>query len=72
MWTRGDVFIHWNKNSEKAAVAVIGHVKDFAAYEAKDVFAYFQLERVETNGDKMSENDARALFPQLDDLKYRP
>ena len=49
-------------------VAVIGYVHDFSAYEWHNTASD---EDCANHGDKISENQARRLFPELEILSYR-
>lgn len=54
----------------KPVVATIGWIHDFAVYEQ----AYPDQttpEYIASNGDKIGQEDARALFPELVDYLYR-
>ena len=50
-------------------VAVIGYAGDWAAYYG---LTEMTPEEVASNGDKMDEAAAKALFPVCRNLKYRP
>jgi hypothetical protein len=50
-------------------VAVIGHVGDFAVYEGKVLWDDYL---VASEGDKISEEEARRKFPELASYSYRP
>ena len=54
----------------KPVVAVIGFIHDWAAYER----AYDDqttIDSIARNGDKIGEDEARELFPELKSYKYR-
>ena len=57
-----------SENGHKV-VAVIGWARDFAAYEGLDNMSIYSIA---SNGDKISEREARSLFPELSSYKYRP
>ena len=49
-------------------VAVIGWVNDFAAYQ---YYTHASDEECARTGDKISREQARRLFPELKDYRYR-
>jgi hypothetical protein len=54
----------------KPVVAVIGYIHDWAAYEQ----AYSDQttpEYIASNGDKIGQDEARKLFPELENYAYR-
>lgn len=55
------------------AVAVEGAVADWAAYidAVPGVNHTLEVEHVKTNGDKLPEDVARAIFPAFRDLSWR-
>jgi len=54
----------------KPVVAVIGRIHDWAAYE--QAYQYqIEPEDIARFGDKISRDEAMALFPELSSLKYR-
>ena len=55
----------------KMVVAVIGYARDWAAYE-QSYPDQITLQDIADNGDKLSKDEARRLFPELNSLAYRP
>ena len=53
-------------------VAVIGYDSDFSVYEQPFPSLIKSKEEIAACGDKISEREARALFPELANLHYRP
>jgi hypothetical protein len=54
--------------NERTVVAVVGWAHDWAAYAATSDWSITECAR---HGDKISESEARNLFPQLKDWYYR-
>jgi hypothetical protein len=52
----------------KKVVAVVGWVNDFAAYEGTLDQSFDQIAR---NGDKIGEDEARRIFPNMKGYSYR-
>ena len=50
-------------------VAVVGQICDWAAYRGQPGWG---LAKAKSNGDKISEQLARELFPEFGPLEYRP
>jgi hypothetical protein len=65
-----DTILPSNKLSEEGykVVAVIGWVNDFAAYQ---YYTYSSDEECAGSGDKIGEDQARELFPELASYSYR-
>jgi len=58
---------HLSERSTKI-VAVIGWINDFSSYEGYPMWADNE---VASNGDKISETEAREYFPELATYSYR-
>jgi hypothetical protein len=52
----------------KIVVAVVGWVNDFAAYAAPQEWT---VDHAASNGDKIGEDEARRLFPNMKGYSYR-
>jgi hypothetical protein len=52
-------------------VAVVGYANDWAAYEQSYPWQVTDID-IAQSGDKIWSEDAKRLFPELSDLRYRP